>query len=316
MFARTHPRRNARRLSELCLSTPSPAHTTILPVYGPPWYGRPVTLPETSTQMPLALSTDLPSALTSRHVKSSRPLSELASHSGSTSDDRQSWEKPGSSRIRNSAGTPSLAGRRMSVGGTFGACRRCATMKSACLPGAFISPSLRKHPACRRPHALRHAAQPSPCSFRSGAKPHRFQKRYEAVGVHDGLALGETIHRVIPVTDEMIGRPRVVVDVLQHPPQRPQQESQGLVQHDAAIFGFAGRPPQIGFEKNAVLFLAETGLDRQVRQIPEGIVVAGELPVEDVDALAGIHEVFRCRIVVARHCLLRRGAQHLTDCLG
>ena len=46
--------------------------------------------------------------------------------------------------------------------------------------------------------------------------------------------------------------------------------------------------------------LAEVRLDREVREIPHGIVVAGEFPVEDVDTFAGVNQILRRGIVVAR----------------
>src|SRR5262245_65894954 len=70
---------------------------------------------------------------------------------------------------------------------------------------------------------------------RSSALAHRLQQAREVFTIHDRLAPGEPVHGVVPVAGEVIGRPRILVHLLQDAPQVPEQEGHGFLKDNPAF---------------------------------------------------------------------------------
>ena len=72
----------------------------------------------------------------------------------------------------------------------------------------------------------------------------------------------------------------------------------------------------IGFHDGAVLIFVELCFNRQIPNVPHRVIVARELPIEDVHAFVGIDKVLGNRVVIAGNKLKRLCSKRLADDLS
>src|SRR5215212_9689376 len=129
---------------------------------------------------------------------------------------------------------------------------------------------------------------------RSLPSTYRLQIPTEISATHSRLAALEPPQRIHP---EVVSR--VVVRVLDEAPEGPEEIAHRFVELQARVERRRCGVAVVSLHHRPVLLGPEPGLRREVAEIPHRVVHAGELPVDDIEALARVQEIPRPRVVVA-----------------